>query len=282
MGATEIVLLVLGIITFVLSFVIPAKKEKISKESLSDAKEEIQKMVDEAVKEANSNIEDNVTEISDYNVEKAERAMERLCNEKIMAINEYSSTVLESIDKNHQEVMFLYDMLNEKHNTLKETAASVDKTVKEVKQTAKNVAEEIKEVREIKEEKADEPQMISLDKFVPEIDNEKSEIVKNNLETTTDSGHEKQETDDVVKQLDVIKSTKNKKGTSRKKTTKSKDVEAPDLNIGSLGTKKDGGRNSNERILQLHNEGKSNVAIAKELGLGIGEVKLVIDLFEGM
>lgn len=282
MGATEIVLLVLGIITFVLSFVIPAKKEKISKESLSDAKEEIQKMVDEAVKEANSNIEDNVTEISDYNVEKAERAMERLCNEKIMAINEYSSTVLESIDKNHQEVMFLYDMLNEKHNTLKETAASVDKTVKEVKQTAKNVAEEIKEVREIKEEKADEPQMISLDKFVPEIDNEKSEIVKNNLETTTDGGHEKQETDDVVKQLDVIKSTKNKKGTSRKKTTKSKDVEAPDLNIGSLGTKKDGGRNSNERILQLHNEGKSNVAIAKELGLGIGEVKLVIDLFEGM
>ena len=282
MGATEIVLLVLGIITFVLSFVIPAKKEKISKESLSDAKEEIQKMVDEAVKEANSNIEDNVTEISDYNVEKAERAMERLCNEKIMAINEYSSTVLESIDKNHQEVMFLYDMLNEKHNTLKETAASVDKTVNEVKQTAKNVAEEIKEVREIKEEKADEPQMISLDKFVPEIDNEKPEIVKNNLETTTDGGCEKQETDDVVKQLDVIKSTKNKKGTSRKKTTKSKDVEAPDLNIGSLGPKKDGGRNSNERILQLHNEGKSNVAIAKELGLGIGEVKLVIDLFEGM
>mgnify|MGYP003504765511 FL=1 len=46
--------------------------------------------------------------------------------------------------------------------------------------------------------------------------------------------------------------------------------------------KKEGGRNSNERILQLHNAGKSNVAIAKELGLGIGEVKLVIDLFEGM
>ena len=40
--------------------------------------------------------------------------------------------------------------------------------------------------------------------------------------------------------------------------------------------------NSNEHILQLHKEGKSNMAIAKELGLGIGEVKLVIDLFEGM
>ena len=60
------------------------------------------------------------------------------------------------------------------------------------------------------------------------------------------------------------------------------EVEAPDLNIGAFNMKKEGGRNSNERILQLHNAGKSNVAIAKELGLGIGEVKLVIDLFEGM
>ena len=93
MGTTEIVLIVLGIIVFVLSFIIPAKKEKLSSESLKDAKVEIKKIVDEAVKEANSNIEDNTKEISDYNVEKAERAMERLCNEKIMAINEYSSTV---------------------------------------------------------------------------------------------------------------------------------------------------------------------------------------------
>ena len=72
MGATEIVLLVLGIIVFVVSFVLPAKKEKLSKESLQEAKEEIQRIVDEAVKEANSNIEDNVTEVSEHNVEKAE------------------------------------------------------------------------------------------------------------------------------------------------------------------------------------------------------------------
>lgn len=42
------------------------------------------------------------------------------------------------------------------------------------------------------------------------------------------------------------------------------------------------GHNSNERILELHKAGKSNMAIAKELGLGLGEVKLVIDLFEGV
>ena len=40
--------------------------------------------------------------------------------------------------------------------------------------------------------------------------------------------------------------------------------------------------NSNERILELHKAGKSNMAIARELGLGLGEVKLVIDLYEGL
>ena len=286
MGTTEIVLLVLGIVVFVLSFVIPAKRENLDKEILKEAKEEIRKIVDEAVKEANSNIEDSVAELSDYNVEKAERAMERLCNEKIMAISEYSGTVLESIDKNHQEVMFLYDMLNEKHTLLKDTVAEVDKTAREVKQSVQDISVEIKEVKETnkkKEQKTsaednalkssekkaapeEELQMIPLEELAPQFDE---------MERTSK--------ENAIKQLEVIKSSKNKKTTStRKKTTKVKEGEAPDLNIGALSNKKDGGRNSNERILQMHNEGKSNVAIAKELGLGIGEVKLVIDLFEGI
>ena len=41
----------------------------------------------------------------------------------------------------------------------------------------------------------------------------------------------------------------------------------------------DGRKNSNEMIRKLHSEGKSNMQIARELGLGVGEVKLVIDLF---
>ena len=44
----------------------------------------------------------------------------------------------------------------------------------------------------------------------------------------------------------------------------------PDSNMG----------NNKSQILKLHEEGKSNMAIAKSLGLGIGEVKLIIDLFE--
>jgi len=39
--------------------------------------------------------------------------------------------------------------------------------------------------------------------------------------------------------------------------------------------------NQNQVILDLYNEGKSIMEIAKVLGKGQGEVKLVIDLFQG-
>ena len=39
--------------------------------------------------------------------------------------------------------------------------------------------------------------------------------------------------------------------------------------------------NNNDKILELYRQGKSAVEIAKELELGMGEVTLVIDLFQG-
>ena len=69
-------------------------------------------------------------ETSEDVVEKAERSLERLTNEKIMAVNEYSDTVLQEIHKNHEEAMFLYDMLNNKHANIKDTVSKVDKAVK--------------------------------------------------------------------------------------------------------------------------------------------------------
>ena len=41
-----------------------------------------------------------------------------------------------------------------------------------------------------------------------------------------------------------------------------------------------GKANNNQKIIELHEQGKSTVEIAKELNLGVGEVKLVIDLFK--
>ena len=40
--------------------------------------------------------------------------------------------------------------------------------------------------------------------------------------------------------------------------------------------------NANEIILELKKSGMSIIEIAKQLGLGVGEVKLVVDLYQGV
>ena len=125
----EVVLIILGIIVFVLSFLLPAGKKDDTKDSVNISEEAIKEMVGREVEGARSQISDIVDETITYAMEKTERSMDRLTNEKMMAVNEYSDTVLEEINKNHKEVVFLYDMLNDKHENFKNT---VDVRVKEM------------------------------------------------------------------------------------------------------------------------------------------------------
>lgn len=214
MGTMEIILLIIGVIVFVLSFFIPTGRtaDAGTKEMV---KKEVKTVVAQEMDEVKERIEDIVDETVDYAVEKTERSLERVSNEKIMAVNEYSDTVLEDINKNHQEVMFLYDMLNDKHENIKSTVSKIERTVKEAEAAgeqlqAKGISADENEEADSTGESAKEPQTEEI--------------------SFTDDSSEKE--------------------------------------------------NQNERILELHNAGKSNVEIAKELGLGVGEVKLVIDLFK--
>lgn len=213
MGTMEIVLLIAGGIIFVLSFFIPTGKEADAG-TKKMVKEEVKNVVAQEMDEVKERIEDIVDETVDYAVEKTERSLERVSNEKIMAVNEYSDTVLEDINKNHQEVMFLYDMLNDKHENIKSTVSKIEQTVKE--------AEAAGEQLSVQGMSAEENEEANMAEETPE-ESQKEDI------SFMDGSSEKE--------------------------------------------------NQNERILELHNAGKSNVEIAKELGLGVGEVKLVIDLF---
>lgn len=69
-----------------------------------DVKEQINKMIKEEIDAAMVKTEDRLDKIS---------------NEKIMAVSEYSDQVLEKIDQNHGEAVFLYNMLNEKEDSIK-------------------------------------------------------------------------------------------------------------------------------------------------------------------
>lgn len=249
METMEIVLLIVGIAVFVASFLLPAGKKAEAAVDGKAVKEEIQNLVADQMKEIKTQVDDTVEEAVQYAMEKTERSLERISNEKIMAVNEYSDTVLSEIHKNHQEVMFLYDMLNDKHISLKNTASKVEKTAKE----AENIAKEAQAVSKVAEEatrKAEQVlpvfQTLHPETVIPIESTEKSQAKPETKRRTKQGQGEKK---------------------SQKPTTKKSGEEVK--------------FNNNETILALHASGKSKVDIAKELGLGVGEVSLVIDLFKG-
>ncbi len=214
MEIMEIVLLAVGVVLLLTGFIMPAKGETDTRATRELAKAEIKELVSEEMKEIKQQVDDTVEEAVSYAMEKTERSLERISNEKIMAVNEYSDTVLAEIHKNHQEVMFLYDMLNDKHINLKQTATVVEKKAKE----AEAIVNEA--FINLKPEKIEEP------------------VKKDILPKET------------------VKTQRAKKETKSKQN------------------------NSNANILALYKQGMDKVQIARELGLGVGEVELVIGLFK--
>lgn len=232
MGILEIVLLIAGVIIFTGSFFLPLGGEKNTGIDQKAAKEEIHGLVEEEMNNVRSKMQDKMEETSEDAIEKAERALERLTNEKIMAVNEYSDTVLQEIHKNHEEAMFLYDMLNSKHANIKDTVSKMDKAVKAAEnKTLENKTAENKAAAE----------KTATDKTAGTVAEEK----------TADAS-----------QTETLIQPEN----------------SPE--IGFMGETVQEGQNNNEKILEMHKQGKSTVAIAKELGLGVGEVKLVSDLYK--
>ncbi len=297
MNWLQIVFLLGGVIVFILSFILPEKKENDS--DVKKQREQIQKMVDEQLKSAKEKLEESVEETVSEAVEKAERSLERVSNEKIMAVNEYSDTVLEDINKNHEEAVFLYSMLNDKHDNIKSTVATVEQSTKEAKKAVHEVNQAKEAVMSVKEafdavERAEaESRTVLAEKNADQSLVET--VILDGKETSVDEIYnelfpkKKKSEDEIIAEIankDVTMAehkekteSKEKKNSAKKKTTtkvsaKKDNVSMPTF-AGSVGQ-----GNHNEKILALHNEGKSNVAIAKQLGLGVGEVKLVIDLYQ--
>lgn len=359
MSVLEITLILMGIIIFIGSFLIPVRKETQKTAETVD-EQMIRDMVDREVQEAQTKIGDIVDETITYAMEKTERSMDRLTNEKMLAVNEYSDTVLGEINKNHQEVVFLYDMLNDKHENLKTTAAEAEKTAQKVRETVKDAQHSVApltadtlatEVQTVGVQQMQQEALVqqrrTLSRTQPEASvtaeqaagipsevtaqgKDEAEIqpetfVRMRPETLTQiqpeafvqtqsaaeadpRGQQKEEIQETAvhgQQAKVAQAENAQAEALRKRladksaqvplkeakpakkkrsvTTKSAEVQnGPEVTVSLDRTGAAGKRNNNERILELHRSGKSNMAIAKELGLGIGEVKLVIDLFEGM
>lgn len=145
MSALGITLLVVGVIIFAISFFIPDKDEKLSRrekeKQQEKQQEEIRKMMEKELDSMKLRVNEATNETVEYGMDKVERSLEKISNEKIMAVNEYAGTIMEEIDRNHKEIMFLYDMLNDKQVDIKNTVRKAEATAKEVNEAAKNVQE---------------------------------------------------------------------------------------------------------------------------------------------
>ena len=335
----EAALLILGIGAFVASFIIPEKKNSDEKTQEIDV-EVLRKLIEKEMEAAKVRVTEVVDETLEYAVEKTERASERISNEKIMAISEYSETVLADMNKTHQEIMFLYDMLNDKHENLKETAKQVDRQAKEAEEKANAAAtalaakeeasallekqvqlttqvveakiSEVKSEVKMEETKKEEAAKADTEEFIP-IENKPLEritldkIFGDNIppevvvaeqpvqtqaeEVSAEPGETKPLEEKNIEVYSFVEQAPHVERPVKREDqavrledsiqAMKQQEEVEEVPQESEVSKEPIVENNNDKILRMYKEGMSSVDIAKELGLGVGEVKLVINLFKG-
>ncbi|MCM1307935.1 MAG: DUF6115 domain-containing protein [Butyrivibrio sp.] len=299
MTGIEIALLIAGLIVFAASFIFSASSEKkesekvlviLSNKQKDDIKNQILTVFDEQMAELK---------------ERTEIELDKMSAGKMNEMNEYSETILGEINRNHNEVMFLYDMLNEKKKEINNTVRDLNIVKKELEaESAKlaaaaqaaSAAQSADTAPAAGEESADSvPEEKKPETAAPKkktASSAASKTAKASAAKTADgSGADKPKAEPREKIIDDAeaeavgeekpkrrRTTKTAKtAAERARNTIKKETEREESNkVEVLGS-----GNNNERILELSREGKSNVEIAKTLGLGIGEVKLVVDLYKG-
>lgn len=229
------ILLLIGVVFMIGSFFVT---EKLSPSELNQiaelSEEELKRIIDRGLKNAETRIEDAIDEQVDQSSEKVDRSLEKVTNDKIMAIGEYSDTVIESMNKTHNEIMFLYSMLNDKHTELTGMAADLQRLAADVRSL---------------EEKAP--------LTAPQAASERAAAVSAASAVTPVSV----ETADTTERETAAAPAEQKEEMPETEETKQEGLHA--------------------EILKLKKLGMTEVQIAKKLGIGIGEVRLVNGLYRG-
>ena len=139
MGAMEVFLIITAVIVIAVSFCIKEKSDKNEDEKKS-GQDEVKAVTQEMIKEE---IQNQLAMISDDMLENTEAKLDKIANQKIMAVGNYSEDVLKNIEENHNDVMFLYNMLNDKETTLKNTVRDIEAVKVSVRKMADNVENDV-------------------------------------------------------------------------------------------------------------------------------------------
>lgn len=227
MVAVEVVLIIIGVVFLVGSFFLTEKLSQKDLEHISLMSEaDLKHIAEKQVKSIKSQVEESVEEIIDESLEITKRGLEKETNNKIMAVSEYSDTVMETMNKTHNEIMFLYSMLNDKHTETAELVGDLQKYAKQISE-------------------------FDMDEAMSKFD-----VVTG-----------------AIANADKTASVMQMANTNNIEETLSDNSQVSD----AVGVEKL--QNKNEQILLLYKEGMNEVEIAKKLDCGLGEVRLVLGLY---
>ena len=309
MSPLEITLVIVGIVAFVVSFLVPEKAMSQKQEEMST--EQIKRIYEEEAATAKKILESKTEEEAAIAVKTVERALEKTSNEKIMAVSEYSDTVLEEIDKAHKEVLFLHSMMCDKEQDVKNMLTSIKQYAKETEQIKKDIAgmaadgealndmvrqagqamEQSKnailyELDEM-EDRARETADCVLQDMDIQMQNKMQEHMskvgqQNAQPTSTDSvmqtskhgSQQSKKTDSKIQVEENLMAELEMLMKQEEISEEKSDIKAkPSLSKSTIKLSK------NQEIIALATKGLTEVEIAKQLGIGRGEVKLVLDLY---
>lgn len=252
MTVLDIVLIIIGIFIIVISY---AVTEKVSEEKnkMESVREVWSDKEEGTIKDRVENI---VSDRSEMIINDTEDRLCHLSNDKIMEFKEYSDQVTAKIEDNHKQAVFLYNMLNEKQKEMKEWINQLDQ---------KHV--EIEDYINKKQES-----------FQKSVNDTALEQKKSKVKPLTNASDRQK--NNAIKQSNVNIS---KTSTSKINTQKTNTIANSPISITATNDiiPDTPATTRNDKILNLWKEGKSILEISKQLGIGQGEVKLVVDLFKG-
>lgn len=244
MSSFEIALIIIGIICVIVScFLVDRKKEDTVETELGTVTEQI---LFSQLSTANEKISDHVNQLKEDVFETTKEEMNRISNEKIMSVHEYSDQAINDIKKNHEEVLFLYQMLTDKEDELKKSLAEMQKTKSEIEKFC-NVAME---------------KMSDSDAEIGALKPVSSKCRREKTSSNIDSSKSYQKGQN-SKSKNLLEVTEIDQDNHYTKALQ--DIENKEFSSHI------------DEILELSNQGCSVIEISKRLGLGQGEVKLVLD-----
>lgn len=258
MTAIEVALLLIGVVFIIGSFFII---EKLSPEELSRVSElsedELRIVMDRELATAGAKISDVVDQTVDLSINQIQRRMEKDTNEKIMAISEYSDLAMEQLKKFNNEVTFLYSMLGDKHTELNESIAQLNDLMNACQTVQAQMVSTLRQLQPSKPVQQRQEQKRQLQQQpVQQVQRQYPE-----QETISEEPERRIEEPKRLPQQETVEVQQEEEFAETAAEGRSMSVR--------------------EEILERYRSGEDMKDIARDLSLGFGEVKLIVELYKG-